>query len=58
MKATAIKRYRCVCEECDPLPPIEGLHPLTHEREAKVDRTPKGLLGMIYKRVTAVRGQN
>ena len=29
MKATVIKRCRCVCEECDPLPPVEGLHPST-----------------------------
>ncbi|MBX4957395.1 hypothetical protein [Rhizobium lentis] len=26
-----MRRYRCVCEECDPLPPIEGLHPETFE---------------------------
>lgn len=25
MKVQAIRRYQCVCEECDPLPPIEGL---------------------------------
>ncbi|ARM13013.1 MULTISPECIES: hypothetical protein [Rhizobium] len=54
MKATAIKRYRCICEECDPLPPIEGLHPLTHDREAAAER-PKGLLGMIAERVISSR---
>ncbi|EGE55894.1 UNVERIFIED_ORG: hypothetical protein GGI63_001401 [Rhizobium esperanzae] len=54
MKATAIKRYRCICEECDPLPPIEGLHPLMHNREAAVER-PKGLLGMIAERVISSR---
>ncbi|MDK4731353.1 hypothetical protein [Rhizobium sp. CNPSo 3490] len=48
MKATAIKRYRCVCEECDPSPPIEGLHPLPHEVDVKVDAgRPKGLLGIV-----------
>ncbi|MBY5455416.1 hypothetical protein ACOJBM_10445 [Rhizobium beringeri] len=31
MKAIAIRPYRCVCTECDPLPPIEGLHPETVE---------------------------
>jgi hypothetical protein len=54
MKAAAIKPYRCVCEECEPLPPIEGLHPLTHEREAEAER-PKGLLGMIAERVISSR---
>ncbi|MFS2150490.1 hypothetical protein [Rhizobium sp. Rhizsp42] len=35
MKAQAIRRYQCVCEECDPLPPIEGLAvpPETEERK-------------------------
>ncbi|WP_190233576.1 hypothetical protein [Rhizobium sp. R339] len=58
MKATAIKRYRCICEECDPLPPIEGLHPLTHEGNGEVHRTPRGLLGIIAKGMTAARRQN
>ncbi|ARM89052.1 hypothetical protein RHEC894_CH02766 [Rhizobium sp. CIAT894] len=58
MKATAIKRYRCICEECDPLPPIEGLHPLTHEGDVKVDRTPRELFRIIAKRVKAARRQN
>ncbi|MBB4477722.1 hypothetical protein [Rhizobium etli] len=56
MKATAINRYRCVCEECDPLPPIEGLHPLTCERDAGAER-PKGLLGIIAERVMSPRRQ-
>ena len=30
MKATAIRPYRCLCIECEPLPPIDGLHPLTY----------------------------
>ena len=51
MKATAIKRYRCICEECDPLPPIEGLHPLTHEAVEETARKAKGLLGIIAERV-------
>ncbi|MDF0697086.1 hypothetical protein PYR71_11295 [Rhizobium sp. MC63] len=58
MKAAAIKRYRCSCEECDPLPPIEGLHPLTYEREAEVAaERPKGLLGIIAERVMSSRRQ-
>ncbi|ANL47435.1 hypothetical protein AMC87_CH02766 [Rhizobium phaseoli] len=56
MKATAIKRHRCICEKCDPLPPIEGLHPLTHDQEAAAGR-PKGLLGMIAERVMSSRRQ-
>jgi hypothetical protein len=48
MNARAIKPYRCVCTECNPLPPIEGLHPLTHEVDVKVDGgRPKGLLSII-----------
>ena len=31
MTAKAIRRYLCVCTECEPLPPIEGLHPETFE---------------------------
>ncbi|MGV4795224.1 hypothetical protein [Rhizobium sp. F40D2] len=59
MKATVIKAYRCVCTECDPLPPIEGLHPLTHEGDVKVDaERPKGLLGIIAERVIAARRRN
>ncbi|WP_190237534.1 hypothetical protein [Rhizobium sp. R635] len=50
MKATALKRYRCICEECDPLPPIDGLHPLTHEAE-ETARKAKGLLGIVAERV-------
>ncbi|MDM9644381.1 hypothetical protein [Rhizobium sp. S163] len=35
MKAQAIRRYQCVCEECDPLPPIEGLAAPTDAEERK-----------------------
>ncbi|ARO30795.1 hypothetical protein NXC14_CH02875 [Rhizobium sp. NXC14] len=55
MKATAIKPYRCVCEECDPLPPIEGLHPLTHEAADELGRKARGLLGIIAERVVPCR---
>ncbi|MBY2964726.1 hypothetical protein HF251_18845 [Rhizobium leguminosarum] len=48
MTAKAIKRYLCVCQECDPLPPIEGLHPLTYKPDTETEaRKPKGLLGII-----------
>ncbi|WP_210210917.1 hypothetical protein [Rhizobium leguminosarum] len=48
MKATAIKSYRCICMECEPLPPIDGLHPLTHEGNGEVDaQRPKRLLDII-----------
>ncbi|AIC27969.1 hypothetical protein IE4771_CH02873 [Rhizobium etli bv. mimosae str. IE4771] len=58
MKATAINRHRCVCEECEPLPPIDGLHPLTYKREAEVAaERPKGLLGIIAERVLPSRRQ-
>ncbi|WP_246697875.1 hypothetical protein [Rhizobium sp. WYCCWR 11128] len=58
MKAQAIKRALCVCTECEPLPPIEGLHPLTHEEgtDAEVGR-PRGFLGIIAERVISSRRQ-
>ncbi|MGO4133012.1 hypothetical protein ACEQ6A_00430 [Rhizobium brockwellii] len=57
MKAKAIKRTFCVCTECEPLSPIEGLHPLTHEdTDAEVGR-PRGFLGIIAERVMPSRRQ-
>ncbi|TAY17765.1 hypothetical protein ELH91_13770 [Rhizobium leguminosarum] len=52
MKAKAIKRTLCVCTECEPLPPIEGLHPRTHgqDTDAEVER-PRGFLGIIAERI-------
>ncbi|PKA42497.1 hypothetical protein CWR43_16905 [Rhizobium sullae] len=36
MRAAAIKPFRCVCEECEPLPPIEGLsEPLDNEAASR-----------------------
>ena len=59
MTAKAITRYRCVCTECAPLPPIEGLHPLTHKLDAEAEaRKPKGFLGTIAERVIPPRRQN
>jgi len=59
MKAAAIRPYRCLCIECEPLPPIEGLHPLTYgEEEESEARKPKGLLGMIAERVISTRKQD
>ncbi|PDT00727.1 hypothetical protein CO666_28810 [Rhizobium chutanense] len=56
MKATAIKPYRCSCQECDPLPPIEGLHPLTYEPDTEAETSkPKGLLNIIVERVMPLR---
>ncbi|MBY5563832.1 hypothetical protein [Rhizobium leguminosarum] len=59
MKAKAIKRSLCVCTECEPLPPIEGLHSLAHEEDtdAEVGR-PRGFLGFIAERVIALRRQD
>ncbi|MDC7741712.1 hypothetical protein [Rhizobium binxianense] len=58
MKATAIKPYRCFCQECDPLPPIEGLHPLTHDPSDEAPRKTSGLLGIIAERVMPLRRQD
>ena len=56
MTAKAIRRYLCVCTECEPLPPIEGLHPLTQEPDTEAEaRKPKGLLGIIAERVMPLR---
>jgi hypothetical protein len=47
MKAQAIRRYQCVCEECDPLPPIEGLAaPVEEER-----KPPAGVLSKLAARL-------
>ena len=61
MKATAIKPYRCLCIECEPLPPIEGLHPLTYGDEMEIESEtpkPRGLLGVIADRVTRLRRED
>jgi hypothetical protein len=55
MKAPAIRSYRCICEECVPLPPIEGL-------TAPVAKEPapgaKGVLRKLTLRLTRSRGDN
>lgn len=48
MKAQAIRRYQCVCEECDPLPPIEGLAAPVEIEERK---PPAGVLGKLAARL-------
>ncbi|EJJ30736.1 hypothetical protein [Rhizobium sp. CF142] len=58
MRATAIKPYRCLCIECEPLPPIEGLHPLTYRDGASEARKPKRLLDIIAERVLPSRRQD
>ncbi|MBB3308859.1 hypothetical protein FHT78_000588 [Rhizobium sp. BK196] len=56
MKATAIRPYRCLCIECEPLPPIKGLHPLTYADEAQTEaRRTKGVLGAIAELVMPSR---
>lgn len=57
MRAAAIKPYRCLCIECEPLPPIEGLHPLTYGDAESEAPKPKGLLGMIAERVISSRSR-
>jgi hypothetical protein len=49
MKAQAIRRYQCVCEECDPLPPIEGLAAPTDAEERK---SGTGVLGKLVARLS------
>jgi hypothetical protein len=55
MKAKAIRSYRCICEECEPLPPIEGL-------SAPVTREPTpgaaGILKKLTLRLARTRGDN
>jgi len=56
MKAIAIRPYRCLCIECERLPPIEGLHPLTYGDEADGEiRKPRGILAFITGRVMPSR---
>ncbi len=49
MKAQAIRRYQCVCEECDPLPPIEGL---AAPPEPEERRPGTGVLGRLAARLS------
>ncbi|MBY3581180.1 hypothetical protein HJA77_08395 [Rhizobium bangladeshense] len=51
MRATAIKTYRCVCTECDPLLPIDALHPLTHKAEDETPGKARGILNVIGERI-------
>jgi len=56
MKAITIRSYRCLCIECEPLLPIEGLHPLTYGDERQDEaRKPKGFLAVIAERVMTSR---
>jgi hypothetical protein len=48
MKAPAIGKYQCVCEECDPLPPIEGLSAPVETEERK---PAAGILGKLAARL-------
>jgi hypothetical protein len=48
MKAQAIRRYQCVCEECDPLPPIEGL---AAPPDAEERKPSTGVLGKLAARL-------
>ncbi|MBB3655564.1 hypothetical protein FHX15_000763 [Rhizobium sp. BK650] len=59
MKTAAIKPYRCLCIECQPLPPIEDPHPLTYGGEtANEARKPKRILGVIAELVMPSRPQD
>ncbi len=58
MKPATIKPYRCVCIECEPLAPIEGLHPLTYGDGESDAPKRKGLLGIIAERVMPLRKQD
>ncbi|WP_198928757.1 hypothetical protein [Rhizobium sp. AC44/96] len=48
MKAPAIRKYQCVCEECDPLPPIEGL---TAPPEIEERKQVAGVFGKLAARL-------
>ncbi|MGO4112904.1 hypothetical protein [Rhizobium ruizarguesonis] len=58
MKAKAIKRHLCVCTECEPLPPIEGLHPETVEATGERpdrQRRSDGLFRSLAERIVPFR---
>ncbi|WP_296432656.1 MULTISPECIES: hypothetical protein [unclassified Rhizobium] len=48
MKAQAIRKYQCVCEECDPLPPIEVL---SAPPEAEERKPGTGVLSKLAARL-------
>lgn len=56
MKPAVTVRYRCVCVECEPLPPVENLHPASSEEggEEKAAKR-KGLLHLLAGRVLPER---
>ena len=58
MRATSIRPYRCLCIECESLPPIEGLHPLTYGDTESEARKPKGFFDIIAERVMPSRRQS
>ena len=55
MKPAVIVRYRCVCVECEPLPPIENLHPSSFEDNDEKATKRKGLLHILAGRVLPER---
>ncbi|MBY3069368.1 hypothetical protein HFO68_06390 [Rhizobium laguerreae] len=58
MTAKAIKRTLCVCTECEPLPPIEGLHPETVEatgERSDRQRRSGGLFRSLAERIVPFR---
>ncbi|MDM9628372.1 hypothetical protein QTL95_20970 [Rhizobium sp. S152] len=59
MKAPAIKRYRCICEECEPLPPIEGLAaPETPVERDDSLSAPANILARLTRSIVSGRKEN
>jgi hypothetical protein len=57
MKAQAIKRYKCICEECEPLPPIDGLRAPDPAPEPS-GSSAKGMLGKLAVRLIRSKGED
>lgn len=52
MRPAVTVRYRCICVECQPLPPIENLHPASFEDSGEERAAKrKGLLHILAGRV-------
>jgi hypothetical protein len=52
MKMPAIKPYRCLCEECEPLAPIEGLQA---PPQAQTEPTAGNLFKCVAQRLLSAR---
>lgn len=54
MSEQRIRPYRCTCTECQPLPPIDNLHPDSFEERPTAAKM-KGLIETLTERLRPAR---